>query len=77
MTDQKENKTYFVHIPDPSDTLLLEMPRFIVDAELNLISCEELDVSDVSYTTDVLVTYEFSSEQDALLFYLRFGDKTP
>lgn len=48
---------------------------FIDDMNLNVVSFSITDVSDVSATIDTAYVYGFSTEQDALMFVLRFGGR--
>lgn len=65
-----------VHIGDPTISDLMTMMHFIKDAGLSFVSVEDLDVSDVTMQYDILRTYTFAKEEDAMLFTLKFKGET-
>ena len=65
-----------VHIGDPTTSDLVAMMHFIEDAGLNLVSVEDLDVSDVTMQYDILRIYTFAKEEDAMIFTLKFKGTT-
>lgn len=61
-----------IYVSDPSDETLNEMIEF---CEFNLmsVSYEVVDVSDASYTVDTVAAFKFITEEDTIMFKLRFG----
>ena len=74
MTDERYGHRVLISVSytDQDNNMIAEMYEYIVNAELNLIRFSEVDVSDVSPTTDIICEYVFESEQDALMFQLRW-----
>ena len=64
--------TYPVYIGDPSIATVNDMMDFIADANLSIISVDSVDVSDVSMQYDILYSYIFNKEEDAVFFMLKF-----
>lgn len=61
-----------VLLSDLTDDQYIEVTEFIKDTNLSLISSSWCDVSDVSGRYDVIFEYVFETEQDALMFTLKF-----
>lgn len=61
-----------VYVSDPSDDTLTEMIEFC-ENNLELVSYEVVDVSDASYTTDTVAAFKFTTNEDTVMFKLRFG----
>ena len=70
------SEQHMVHIGDPTTSDLVAMMHFIEDAGLNLVSVEDLDVSDVTMQYDILRIYTFAKEEDAMIFTLKFKGTT-
>lgn len=64
--------SYKVYISDPSAAATAAMMDFINEAKLDLITIDAVDVSDVSPTADEIYEFIFGSEQDAVMFTLRW-----
>ena len=70
------NEKHIVRIEDPTTNELVEMMNFIENANLSFVSTEDIDVSDITIQYDILQTYIFAKEEDALIFALKFKGET-
>jgi hypothetical protein len=60
-----------VLLGDPKE-LMWKMKKFCRDSDLSLIWSELTDVTDHSYTYDMIVAFYFIDEQDAIMFSLKY-----
>lgn len=74
-----KDKLHVVEVGDPTDSTLCRMTEFIADAKLSFIRYDSMDLCDFNHTYDYIRAYLFATEEDALIFMLKFGgtlDKT-
>lgn len=62
-----------IYICDAPDERINDMIDYCYENSLSLEKFENLDVSDVS-GWDMIATFEFTNEDDALVFKLRWGN---
>ncbi|HEY6435440.1 MAG TPA: hypothetical protein VIY47_02540 [Ignavibacteriaceae bacterium] len=65
--------TFEILICDPEDGKWEEMTDYILDNNIQMIKYDMVDVSDHS-RWDVIASFRFVHEQDALYFKLRFDN---
>jgi hypothetical protein len=60
-----------VLLSDPTDAIMDNIVNWLDDLHIQY-EIEVVDVSDTSYTYDIIVEYSFTNEQDKLLFILKW-----
>lgn len=68
--EEKERLT--VYLGDLGYDNYQEAVKWCRENSLSLLETEDTDVSDVSYNWDTVTAFRFASEQDALMFSLKF-----
>lgn len=71
--DFKKRNTVFIY--DITDQRMFEMVDYCETNELSLIRFENVDISDHSLMWDTLASFDFESEDDIIMFKLRFNTK--
>lgn len=64
--------TYNIGITDPSDGKVNDMLDYCHSNKLSLRTFDNIDVSDFSGRYDMIATFCFTEEADALIFKLKF-----